>query len=241
MAYAFVQTSTRGNDVTATTAATVSTAANVSSGNLLFGYTSYDNATAVGVTWSNTVTSGGFARISSTFSSTFSIGEEWAYWKNTSSGPCSIKATYSGTVNFNNILVAEYSGFDTTAPFTAGETANSTFVSLTGTDADQSGSTATLSQQPAGAISVLYDDTSRNSTVAGTGYTKRLDITTVGGDGLWMEDKRFTALNAVAGTWTTTTATHHLNVMVAVFREAGATTAANAPVEFYGMGLMGLT
>lgn len=237
MAYAYVQTAqnsdTHGADATL---ATGNFGASNTAGNLLFVAVIYDGSSGggslVGLSFAISDTLGNtYNQIKITDDSVNGYRLATYYANNILGGTNSVTVTFTSPNNTNyypGIMAAEYSGFDTAAPFTTGEDAGQAQPSLaSGTDAITTGNTPTLSSQPCGVVglaSVVH--AVPGPPTAGTGYTQR-------GTAFWqfltgtnfaiLEDKRVTATTAVAATFTPSAAANNWMSSVAVFKEASAT------------------
>lgn len=225
MSYAFVQQKDN-SDATGTPMTTFSAGAfgaNPTAANLLRYVVNYNAAALKTCAITDTLLNG-FTEIGSHFDAGLSQAWHWGYAKNITGGSAdTVLATFGAAVQFPAIYVAEYSGFDTSAPFTTGETAFQLQLGPgTATDAVSSGNTPTLSAQPAALVGFTYNNSSALDTNAGTGFTPRAMVWTFGSSATSRpEDKRLTALTAVAATATITTGTDQVFTIAVVFKESG--------------------
>lgn len=233
MAYAYVQTAQ--NSVTASGATTVATGnfgANPTTGNFIIAGAFYDgNGTTslTGLTITLTDTLGNtYTPLKTVDDTTNGYRLALFYAKNiTGGGANSVTATYGTPPSSNfykGVFAAEYSGLDTSAPFTSGEVAGQEQNSVgTGTDAISSGNTPALSTQPClvvGFTSIAHSTAGPSS--SGTGYTSRGSFWQfgTGTNFATLEDKRVTSTSAVAATFTAPSSGSSYMTIVGVFKEA---------------------
>lgn len=236
MAYAFVQ-QLENSDGVGTPRSTFSLGAfgsNPTAANLFWYVVFYNNGTEQTCALSDTRTNT-FTEIGHFFDATDGLGFRWGYAKNLiGSGTDTVLLTFGGNITFPAGYVAEYSGLDTTAPFTSGESAVQFQASPgTGTNALSSGNTPTLAAQPAVLVGFGYDDAGPNFVTAGTAFTARAGVFTFGGtfgaDQGIPEDRRLTATTAVAANFTASAGTGFYFTIAAVFKELGAGGGATFP------------
>lgn len=228
MAFAFVQQKSNSSGSTGQFAVvTGSYGSNITAGNMLWWVVNYSAATAQTITWADTQTST-FTEVGN-FHDGVGYGVRWGYCKNITGGPETITATFLGAVDFPAIYTAEYSGFDTTAPFTTGETASNEQTNPgTGAGAVTSGNSPSLSAQPAGVIGFSFNanGTVLPSAANGTSRTQVWNFANNGDSGGTLtarpEDRRVTATTAVASTFTIASGTDKYFTLEAVFKETGA-------------------
>lgn len=234
MAFAFVQQKSQSSGSTGQFAVvTGSFGASVTAGNLIWWVVNYSAASAQTITWSDTQ-SLTFTEIGN-FHNGSNYGVRWGYCKNITGGAETITATFGGSVDFPAIYVAEYSGFDTTAPFTTGETASNEQTNPgTGAGAVTSGNSPSLAAQPAGVIGFSFNanGTVLPSAANGTSRTQVWNFANNGDSGGTLtarpEDRRVTATTAVASTFTIASGTDKYYTVEAVFKETGAVGGTNA-------------
>lgn len=128
------------------------------------------------------------------------------YAKNVAAGTPTVTVTFNTTTSFPDLRIMEYSGLDTSAPF-------STSVSLIGTGG--SPSTGTLSTTVPTALLVATGTTSVTFTSQGAGFTKRI-ITSPNAD--IVEDQVVTTSGAYTGT---ATGSGNWVMQMAAFKAAG--------------------
>lgn len=234
MAYAYVQTA-QGSTTTNATTTVVSPnfASNPTSGNLIFAGVSYDASSAgtlPTVAVSDTL-GNSYTLIDNVWDAANALWAGIYYAKNIiGGGSNALTATFGGGIPgsfYKAVMGAEYSGFDTVAPFTAGQfNGQEVSPASTGTDALVSGVTPTLGSQPAGVIglgSILHSLS--GPPVSGTGYTSRGTMWDFGFGSpnfATLEDKRVTATTAVQATFTPASTGLHA-AFVAVFNESSGT------------------
>jgi hypothetical protein len=232
MTYAFVQSVQ--NSVAASSATTLATGnftANPTAGNLIFAAVSYGgngtpSLTGLTITLSDT-RGNTYTLLKNVDDTTNGYRLAIFYAKNiTGGGANSVTATFSSAPSgsfYKGVFAAEYSGLDTTAPFTSGECVGQQQLSVaTGTDHLTSGNTPTLATQPCAVIGFCTIDHNTNGPpAAGTGFTSRGTFWDFGVGGVFacLEDRRVTATTAVAATFTPNVAAADWSTVVAVFRE----------------------
>lgn len=227
MAYAFVQQ--KENSGTATGVTTLSAGAfgsNPAAANLFWYLVNYSAATEQTCALTDTLLNS-FVEISHSFDATNQVGFRWGYAQNIAGGSAdTVLATFGGTVTFPGVYIAEYSGLDTSAPFTTGEISiNPQAAPGTGSNNLTSGNTPTLAHQPALQVGFSFDDTNPNGATAGSAFTARTGVWTFGGSGGANagipEDRRLTATTAVAALFNCISGTDSFYTITAVFAEAG--------------------
>jgi hypothetical protein len=128
-------------------------------------------------------------------------------------------ATFSQSVLYPAIYIAEYSGFKTSAARLAFAGQNQATPG-TGSNGVTSGLLGTLSAQPAGIVAFTFEESASNTPSAGTDFTARASGWDYGATaGARLEDRRVTATTSVAGTFTAGADTQHKTVAWA-FEEA---------------------
>lgn len=128
-----------------------------------------------------------------------------------------ITATYSASVTFRQIIVAEYSGLASGAP-TASISNHQTGIGTT-TDGVTTGN-MTPASQPGAIIAYLCDASVATVINTGTGFTSRFGaVTFSSGSYSLVEDKRFTSTSAAAGTGTLASGTANTCNSGAMFLE----------------------
>lgn len=161
------------------------------------------------------------------------------YAKNVVGGSCTVTATFAGSRDNNGIVIAEYSGVDTTAP---ADQSVGNFQTAPGTGANAVTSTAKTTTQ-AGELAVgAYADTSvgaGTTITAGTGFTKRQDT---GGGGahsiqIVLEDQIQSSAGSIAATFTE--ALNHRALSAMATFAAGAVSGAPMAVQSSRIMLMG--
>lgn len=226
------QASTTTN--TAATVVSPNFGASNTAANLIFYVASYDAGTGAEPTFAIADTVGNsYVKISSVWNAVTGCKTEIGYAKNIGAGTNALTLTVGGGANcYKAIAGWEWSGLDTTAPFTAGEFAEA---SQTAT-ALSSGNTPTLSTQPAiviGFSTVKHALVGTTNLAAGSGYTSQ-------GANFWdygfgtgadafaaLEYQRVTSTAAIAATFTATTSGNY-DTWAVVFKESG--TAAPAAI-----------
>lgn len=154
---------------------------------------------------------------------------------NAASGSMSLTATFGVNINYPAIGVVELSGIATSSAV-VGFSGNSQTNPGTSTDGVTSGSTGTLTSQPAGVFAMTINGQGATAVSAGTGYTSQDSYRAwdYGTGTLFgrFEHKRVTATTAVDATFTAGSDTNHQTIVVAL-AEASASTAVPVFVHHY--------
>ena len=226
MAYAFVQqVSNSGGSSSVTTLAASAFASSHVTGNSFVWLARYDgSASAVGVTMADT-RGNTYVQVGSRHDSGLQAGMAWGYVANTVSGAATVvTATWASGITFPGIYIGEYSGLDTAAIFTTGETASNRQASPgTAANAITSTNTPTLAAQPALLWGLSHEWTNGTDTpAAGTGLTSRGTLWGFPGAGsaARVADLRLTATTAVATTWTAAAGTADFLTVAMVLKES---------------------
>lgn len=233
-AYAYVQKVSNSSSAAGiTTLSTANLGSNPTTGDLFWYVIAYSGNTT-GVTATVTDTKGNtFTQIGTFFNSTSGQSFAYGYSKNISGGSSddfTMTLTGSGGRASLAMYVAEYSGLDTTAPYTSGETAEQGQASPgSGSNLVTSGNTPALSTQPAALIGFSQADNTANGYTVGTGFTSRGNLWDYNSDNdggtmffAFTEDKRLTSTSAVAATFTNSGGGgDEFNTIAAVFKETG--------------------
>lgn len=225
MAYTFVQQKENSSAGTGQgSIASGATGSNITNNNLLVWVVEYYSGAAKTITFSDTRTLT-FVECGNVFSASKGEGKRWGYALVGSSGGATenVTATFSASVDFPGIYIAEYSGLATVAPFTSGEAVGQIQQAPgTGTDAVTSTATPTLATQPCLVFGFSSNITVGFAPVAGTGFTSRTVVWVTSDSQSRPQDKRVTATTAVAATWTSQAAhdgDDYSNIVM-VFKEA---------------------
>lgn len=241
MPYAFVQqTENSGSGTGVTTFSAAPFGSNPTAANLFWYVIYYNAATEQTAAFADTLTNSP-TEIGHLFDAPSQTGVRWGYVKNILGGSADTpKANFGGTVTFPAIYVAEYSGLDTTAPFTTGEfSENPQSAPGSGSNNLTSGNTPTLAAQPALQVGFSVDNTNPNGATAGSAFTARTGVWTFGGtlgaDLGIPEDRRLTATTAAAALFNCIAGTHDFFTITAVFKEPGGATPTFPPVPAIGL------
>lgn len=226
MAYGYIQK--KSNQVSggsSSTIATGNTDAALTAGSVVYFCVGYNAASARTITLAdglgNTYVSDGNIRDTTT-----QIGIIWGHGVIDTGGIADLVATFSAAVSSRSIVLAEYSGIDTTTPFVTGETASQNQATPgTGTDG-LSSTNITPGGQPAALIGLSFDIIAANTPSAGTGFTDRGSLWPFGGGAGYarLEDKRLTSTSAVAATFTAANNQRHLTAGIILREAAGGAT-----------------
>ena len=205
-------------------------------GNLLVVAVLYDGSSSGGLTGLGTVVSdtlgNTYTLIDTVSDPTLALQVGLYYAKNIAGGTNSVAVNYSGApaaAYYKGVFAAEYSGLDTSTPFTTGQFAGQEQTSSTGAANElTSGSTPSLAKQPVAVVgfsAILHSVQGAPS--AGTGFTQRDQFWDFGNAATFacLEDKRATSTAAVTSTFTPAGTGQKFVTFVAVFNEAGATNA----------------
>lgn len=238
MTYAFVQKVSNSTPSASTLAVvTADIGANPTTGNLFFYVVNYSAVSLTTVAITDLLgNSAGFTQIGQQYDSSAGDALHWGYCKNiTGGGIDAFTATFGTLIADPAIYIAEYSGFDTTAPFHTGEFSIQLQTTPgTGANAISSGNTPALSAQPAGLIGVCLAQNTGNQLSAGTAlsFTSRGAFWDYANDNdgggtnpffALIEDVRLTATTAAAATFSGTAGASDSYMTVAVvFKEQAA-------------------
>lgn len=181
-----------------------------------------------------------YVKIASIWDATNGLKTEIGYAKNIAAGTNAVTVTFGGAglfaTNFKAVAAWEWSGFDTSAPFTAGEFAMANQAAAT---ALSSGNTPTLSAAGKTAIgfsTVKHALVGTTNLVAGSGFTQQganfWDFGFAGNEFACLEYKTALASSAaLAATFTATTSDNY-DTYVAVFNPAAAPTILDEDAEW---------
>lgn len=228
MAYALVQQSQNSAGGTSVTSlASTAFGSNPTAGNFFWYVICYTATSEQTATFSDTLGNTP-VELGHFFNATGQIGLRWGYVKNILGGSADTPAvTYGGSVTFPGIYIAEYSGLDTSAPFTTGEFSTNFQPALgVGTNNITSGNTPTLSRQPVLQVGFCFDNTNPTDQTAGGAFSGHTGVWFFGGsNGAYSglpEDRRLTATAPVAALFNAIAGTDDYFTITAVFAEAGA-------------------
>lgn len=208
--YAYVQKTSQSSDGTnQPSVATPAWPGTKTAGNLLYCVAFYSSGSSKTITMSGG-DGASFQEIGNAYEASVTGGYRWYYAANIPAGTTAITATYSANVDFPALVCAEYSGFDTSAPFTSGETASQLQANpSTGTDVVSSGNTPALASQPRALIGFSSNTNGTVLVNTGTSFSSRTTVWNFGNNGdsggsltARLEDRLVTSTSAVAATFT---------------------------------------
>ena len=125
----------------------------------------------------------------------FTYGLALFYAKNVTGGACTVTVSYGGSKVFRSMLIHEYSGGDTTAPF---DVTNANTNGTAGAGANNATSNAVTPANNGSLIFGVLADITSGTISAGTGFTSRqLDV----GNFTDSEDQVQGTAGSIAATW----------------------------------------
>jgi hypothetical protein len=167
MAIAFVN-SAEGHDYTGAAGGSIAAAAlNVTTGNLLVASIRGNDSSATGVSSLTDTASNTWTRATSILSNDGIVGHELWYCKNATGNASNVvTANFSGVPTYRGIVVAQYSGVDTSAPLDATATGKTS-----GASTVSSGSLSTVQADEVLIAAGTYENTFSLTWTADTGFT----------------------------------------------------------------------